>query len=189
MVCLAFIVKYGQETAQAFVDFHVADEGKIWKKYQEARTKAGIPMDPHEVTHVEERTTQRSKLIQDYGVDKNASYGWASAALGRKNSNLHELAEDVNLGGFFPYYQVAHILIHASPTAIIERKIGSSLLDTLTTVGPHQEGLTEPIYLVLASLEDFMKVLLSLRVNETTVLKLTVVDRLVDETIGILGLK
>jgi len=172
--------------AQAFVDFHVNDEAKIWEAYESARNKAGNPMTVVESQHVAKRGTQRDKLLKNYASGKYDSYGWAARALGKNKPSFYDLVRAADLEYGLPYYTLSHTLVHASPTTTTIRQLGSPMLDTLDVAGPSTRGLSEPMFVSAVTLEKFMQVLLVQRTSNSAALELAVIDQLVNELISAL---
>lgn len=111
----------------------------------------GLGLRPVSANVIAGNKRARDEVIQRYGKDFGAPYGWASAALGREARKFDDIEKLAGLDAFRPYYKYASQAVHASTQGTLEAE-GLPVGNTMLLSGPSNYGLAEPGQLTVHSL-------------------------------------
>ena len=140
-VVAAFIVKYGQQTAEQYL-LHEYIES--YRAAVQMREHSGRIMEqPPSDEEMDNLRTAKEHLVSLFGKSFEKEYGWASSALGKENPRFSDLEKDVELDHERPYYRLASHNVHANAKGIRFR-LGSPPDSDVLVAGPSIFGLADP---------------------------------------------
>lgn len=170
----AFISKHGQVVADRFLRYGAIASQKAAEGYQEHARQLGCPALTER--ELDKLTALADSAMAVIGSRSRQDYVWAARALGKASVNFHDIAEDVGLGHWKPYYTSACYNVHASPKRI-GFSLGYSGFDVLPA-GPCGAGLAEPGQGTALSLGQLTETLLGLRPTALGAIVVLVLSRL-----------
>jgi hypothetical protein len=178
-IVIAFIAKYGNDTAERYLRHEVIESHKAALEYQEYYKKLGY--EPLSEEKLEKIKREYDSLIVKYGKSYKEQYGWAADDLKLRNPKISQIEKDVKLDHFRPYYRMASHSIHLNPKGIIFPLGLMDLTKPILLAGPSNAGLADPGQCMVISLNQITADLLSLKPSVTTIVYQKVMNQFVTE--------
>jgi hypothetical protein len=152
----AFIAQQGQEIACRYVEHEYVDQYYGAHEYQRhARRLGEVPFSEEEMSAIE---AERQRLVDAYGKDFEAPYGWASAVLGARPT-FSRIERSVELAHWRPYYRMASHATHAGPKGVAFNL--GLMRNEVMLAGPSNAGLADPGQSTAMSLAHLTAILLA----------------------------
>jgi uncharacterized protein DUF5677 len=104
-----------QETARRYLSHGGIDSYHAARDYQ--RHAGMLGYEPFSDEEVEELATARTELLNEFGADFDAQYGWAAHVLG-KRPTFRAIEEAADMAHYRPHYRMASHPTHAGPKGI-----------------------------------------------------------------------
>jgi hypothetical protein len=182
-----FIAANGEETAERYFAHEAVESWKAMQEFQEHATRLGD--EPYSEVQLQTAERQYKQLLGKYGPRFGGSYGWAHAALvkrnpgcARKNVTFAALEASVGTPHMRPYYRMASHGVHANPKGVTWT---SDLLPAdrglVLLTGPSPAGLADPGHATFISLTRITACVLASKRGEATGLIIMVLTQLTEE--------
>lgn len=175
-----FIVKHGKDTAERYLLHEHVEAYDARRLYQEhAKTLKQRPYGKAELAKMD---STYATLAAQYGKAFTSQYGWAAAALGKKDGHFgfRQIEKDVGLDHWRPHYKLASHPVHANPKSITF-SLALGPRQKLLLTGPSNLGLSDPGHSAAISILQVSSALLALRRSIEASLVGLVMGLLVDE--------
>jgi hypothetical protein len=140
-----------QETARRYLSLGAIESYHAARDYQPQARKLGY--ERFSDREIAELATARAELLNEFGPDFDAQYGWAAHLLGRRPS-FRAIEQAADMAHYRPYYRMASHPTHAGPKALdfdiglIRPPAGMML------AGPTNAGLAGPGHRMCISLSQ-----------------------------------
>lgn len=157
-----FVQRHGHEVAERYILHDAVESGKAARLYQEHYAALGVePLSEEKLAQIQSiLEALKNRFGPDYGND----YGWASAALGKRQPTFRDIEQAAELDHLRPYYKLASHNVHANPKGTFF-KLGLLPDQNLLLAGPSDLGLADPGHGTAISLGQITIALLTLRPN------------------------
>lgn len=185
-ITTSFIHESSKETAERFLTYR-----HVWEYYfAETFQEYADDLDAEEVDSdtMEEMEQMKEGLIDDFGSNFDGKYGseWAAEELGLNGGPpLSQLAEEVGLDHYKPYYRLASESIHGGSKGTLDRLGIINIPDVeqpeVLLAGPSNAGLETPGQLTAFSLAQVTFALIGRQGDSKHVAEMKGMQRLVDD--------
>ena len=139
-----FLQKFGEATAQRYLDHAYVKNRKLIREYQECQVRLGYPQIPQ--SDVVEAERQKSEMEAKYGEEFSEDYGWAATDCGKQKPSLFDVRVAAGYAHWKGHAGMANHAIHAGPHGILFR-LGHPLNSPPRPLsGPSLLGLADPIH-------------------------------------------
>ncbi|MGH2485596.1 MAG: DUF5677 domain-containing protein, partial [Ktedonobacterales bacterium] len=174
-VTTTLIREHGADLAKRYLEHEVIESAAAVRDYQLYYTRLGY--EPYDDGTVAELAERRKVLLDRYGRDFDATYGWAGHAIGTACPNFRRLEQAAKLDHMRPHYRMASHGIHSNPKGILFH-LDSIGRESVLHAGASNSGLADPGHATLITLNLCTMLLLTMASNEDTLLILKVLTRL-----------
>jgi hypothetical protein len=165
-----------QETARRYLSHGAIESYRAARDYQ--RHAAMLGYEPFSNEEMDELATARAKLLNEFGPDFDAQYGWAAHVLG-KRPTLRAIEEATDMAHYRPYYRMASHPTHAGPKAL-DHDLGLIRPEVVMLAGPSNAGLADPGHGMCISLSQLTISLLRQNPNMGDLIAMNVLMALTD---------
>jgi hypothetical protein len=180
-VTARLIAKFGDETAERYIDYHAVKNFYDAKKYQEHHTALGFePLDENTLDDLEE---QKCKLVKKHGEDLDdggRGGGWMKHL--PVGSSMFRREEEVGLEFLHPFYDLANSRIHAGSKGVLWRMGRRDFPDNEPFLfGASNYGLADPGQLTALSLSYVTSSMLSQNITPTEIIAIQLLNAYASE--------
>lgn len=185
-VTARLIAKYGENTAERYLDYQVVKNYYDAEKYQKYRNSLGFStIDSKKLKKLKK---EKEKIVSKYGsgFDTGSGKGWLENL--PVEDNMEQMEREVGLAFLHPFYDLANTRTHAGPkgaTWRMSQGVFSGLFDT--RFGASNYGFTDPGQLTALSLSHVTAAVVSQHIGPTELIAVDVLDRFAGEIAVKLG--
>lgn len=158
VVVADFIEVSGRDLAERYLSHEGVESYKAALQYR--RYCEQLDVEPITDDEIAELSSNRDRLIQQYGPEYKHEYGWAAGALNKRRPTFADIEQAVGLDHLRPYYKLASHNVHANPKGVFVKLGLPDGADNLLLAGASDAGLAEPGHLMALSLTHITSVLL-----------------------------
>jgi len=136
-----FLKSRGRETARRYLEHQVVESYKAMMQYEEYADR--LQYEHYSAEEYSHAKSLKESLCARYGEEFQGQYGWAAAALCKRNPRFFDIEQASGMDHLRPYYRMASHNVHAGAKGIMFRLGVSDGLDLLLA-GPSNQGLADP---------------------------------------------
>ena len=177
-VVALFLREQGENAAQRYIDHQVVESFRAATDYRLCCERLGY--DPMSESEFEAVQRAFEEAVRKHGSEFKSQYGWAAAALGKKQPTLRDIEEVAGIDHLRAHYRMASHNVHANPKGVYF-KLGLIDEADMLLAGPSNAGLADPGDSAAISLMQVSSAVGTLRPNLDSLLTLRVLAKLGDE--------
>ncbi len=138
-----FLKQHDSDVVTRYLEHAAVSARKAARSHREHHARLEEPPPSDEaIAALEERCEE---LRRRYGGPFLRTYGWAAAALGKKQPTFIDIERAVGLTHWRPYYYLANLNIHADVRGD-QWSLGNPYNKGMQLVGPSYLGLADPVH-------------------------------------------